>query len=190
MMCEIHVHPEAFLLLSLCFCYCRRCVMASLTSPPPWPLTPCRKSWPSAPGQAAYECILRTCMWPTPPLHHRSLPPSHWRHCRVDHTSCAAFEMFLHQKMTSGSFHVGTNQLLCYSLSPGPTAHLTFIQHPFTHPASLLLQLARFSCCRLTTNPSLHPSIHPFIHSLPFSLVSPGHVRDETRGKDMRVQAR
>lgn len=37
---------------------CRRCVMVSLTSPPLWPLTPCRRSWPSVRDLVEYECIL------------------------------------------------------------------------------------------------------------------------------------
>lgn len=36
----------------------RRCVMVSPTSPLLWLSTPCRRSWPSAPDQAAYGCIL------------------------------------------------------------------------------------------------------------------------------------
>lgn len=32
--------------------------MVSPTSPPLWLSTPCRRSWPSAPDQAAYGCIL------------------------------------------------------------------------------------------------------------------------------------
>lgn len=128
------VHPEFLLLFkpgdplvstSLC---CRRCAMASRTSPPPWPLTPCRRSWLSAPGQAAYGCILQTRMWFTPPLHlplplHLiflpSLHPSHWRHCGVAQTSCAAFEMFLHQKL--GSPQNVTNLLLCCSFPFHPS---------------------------------------------------------------------
>lgn len=126
-------------LVSLCFCACRRCVMVSLTSPPPWPLTPCRRSWPSAPGRAAYGCILQTFP-PTPPSSPPSLPPFPWRPCSDARTLSAAFEPFLHQKLKSGSKFPPAHQ---------PVALLQFISRshptPRLHPPPF-----HPSCCTVT----------------------------------------
>lgn len=54
----LYIFIILFLTWVLFFSPYRLYVMASLTSPQLWPLTRCRRSWPSVRDQAVYECIL------------------------------------------------------------------------------------------------------------------------------------
>lgn len=148
--------------------------MASLTSPPLWPLTLCRRSWPSAPGQAAYECILEQSSG-------QLLTSSLWRHTTELHGCeyCWTLKkqphntdlkqstiIYIYIYKSDQFLQVHKPVALLRRVSGAETftsfSHYT-PQHPhFIPPAALSLHVAWFSCRGLrTVYPTADP---PWVH--------------------------